>query len=100
MRGKQAMVGKSPSGTAARQQRPHAPNFKRKAMTLFVMMYDPTQQICPVEAESPEAARVLIAKKLGISAAEAAAWPLYDADNAADIKQIISIVADAAQKGE
>ena len=60
---------------------------------LFVLMYDPTEQICPVEADTPDDAYRQIAERLGISIAEAQAWPLYDGHDDDDLATIAAILA-------
>ncbi len=62
---------------------------------VFVIMHDETQQVCPVEANNAEEARVMIAEKLGC---DVSGCPVYDAENDEDMQIIISIVQDHIDK--
>ncbi len=67
-------------------------------LSVFVILYDPTQQICPIEASSAEEARKRIGERLGCDVSE---WPIYNADSPEDLEIILSwALAQSPQSGQ
>lgn len=58
-------------------------------MTIYIVMCDDTQTVCPVEANNPNEARELIAAKLGRDVGNE---PIYNTDKEEDIEAIVSIL--------
>ena len=64
-------------------------------MPIFVIMHDESQQVCPVEADTADEARALIAERLGCDVSHC---PIYCADNDEDLKIIETIVLNATRR--
>jgi hypothetical protein len=59
------------------------------AVPVFVIMYDETQQVCPVEAATADEAREIIAERLGKDVGHC---PIYNADNDEDVEAILGVL--------
>lgn len=60
------------------------------AQRVFVIMYDPSQLVCPVFARDADQAREIVAGKIGVDMSD---QPVYDASNDEDVQAIIDIIA-------